>query len=643
MFDADKWTDKELSRLEKRIDKEYQEAQKELDKIAKDYFNQYRARWDKEHLAMLTSSLSEQDVKDRWVRLYGSTNGFDVWYKTANKAYGKTAIEATAAFQRWEIAQLGRGEHWEALRDQMALRITQSNMIARDYINDVLPTIYTRNNNYIANIARQSAMQQGQTGISFELVDENTVRRLMMSSSEVRPYKPVKISLEKDTNYSKNKLQNALLQGILQGDSIDHIADKFQDAVGMSRASAIKNARTAVTGAQSAGKQDRYSDLADMGCKITKIWVATDDGRTRPEHADADGQEVPYDEYFDVGGEELLYPGDDNGSGWNIYNCRCTMKTGKIVFKSNLDDDTRQKANIRILGEEQEKQEEKVEEKVEEQQEETIEEKEVRDNKEIAQETKDILGSSWDSHIDANGLRAVRYSEQDEIISVDFGNIDARSATVFKDVLADLTSEYDSTLMGIRRMNKEEYAILNNAFASVTHYYDTDHSVLIINPVKFSDHQTMVERITELVGKGFSVQIDVELAEKYVATHEFAHTLLDMETKLVSSRNWLGADYEKIKSTRKEIKAIYDSYLEIYKTVEARAKALELEYIMSPDAGVLKETREAQKALKEITISKYAIKNADEFMAECFTLDRLGVGNEWSDKIMEVINRRFRR
>lgn len=347
---AEKWTDKELARLEKRIDAQYKQAEKELTEKAQDYFEKYGARWQKEHLAMLTSMEDKETIKEKWVNLYGSEKGFESWYKTADHAYGKTAIQAKKKFQRWETAQLGRGQHWIDMRDQMAQRIAETAQIAEGYINDVLPGIYVANSNGVARLGMQAATEQGILGVKFDLVDEYTVRRLMVSSSEVRPYKKVVISMDETTKYSKNKLQNALLQGILQGDDIYDIATRFERAVGMSRNVAIRNARTAVTGARNAGKQDRYHDLANKGCEITKVWNDTHDAMPpeREDHWGASGQEVPYDEPFEVGGEELMFPGDPDGSPWNICNCRCAMHTGTIKFHSVLSDEARRKANIRV-------------------------------------------------------------------------------------------------------------------------------------------------------------------------------------------------------------------------------------------------------------------------------------------------------
>jgi HK97 family phage portal protein len=54
-----------------------------------------------------------------------------------------------------------------------------------------------------------------------------------------------------------------------------------------------------------------------------KEWLATFDELTRPAHEDADAQVVDQRGAFDVGGEELKFPGDPAGSPWNVINCRC--------------------------------------------------------------------------------------------------------------------------------------------------------------------------------------------------------------------------------------------------------------------------------------------------------------------------------
>lgn len=73
----------------------------------------------------------------------------------------------------------------------------------------------------------------------------------------------------------------------------------------------------------------KSAQRAKKGICDVERWVSTDDGRTRPEHLDANRQEVPYDEPFEVGDEKLMYPGDISlgANAGNVINCRCTMVT----------------------------------------------------------------------------------------------------------------------------------------------------------------------------------------------------------------------------------------------------------------------------------------------------------------------------
>lgn len=312
MSKADKWTDAQLAKLEAKIKKEYAQASKDIQKMADEYFAKFKKRWEVEY-----------------------------------KAYQEGKY-TKAEFEAWERAQLGRGKHWKRLQKQMADRLAKASKICAKYANDLLPSVYKVTSNEIAKIAQASAMSKGIVGIDFELIDENTVKRLMRQSRDVKGNIKLAINLPRINQWNMQKLQNALLQGILSGDSIDKIADRFQKVADMDRSQAIRSARTAVTGAQNQGKQDRFDSLAEQGCIISKVWVATGDPRTRDAHRDADGQEVDASEPFEVGGEEMMYPGDPSGSGWNIYNCRCTMQTGQIKFKSTLSDEARERANIRV-------------------------------------------------------------------------------------------------------------------------------------------------------------------------------------------------------------------------------------------------------------------------------------------------------
>lgn len=61
----------------------------------------------------------------------------------------------------------------------------------------------------------------------------------------------------------------------------------------------------------------------ETGVTIEREWVAILDNHTREAHALANGQIRPLGQLFDVGGEQLRWPGDPRGSYENTVNCRC--------------------------------------------------------------------------------------------------------------------------------------------------------------------------------------------------------------------------------------------------------------------------------------------------------------------------------
>jgi hypothetical protein len=58
----------------------------------------------------------------------------------------------------------------------------------------------------------------------------------------------------------------------------------------------------------------------------TKIWNTQEDDKVRPDHEDADGQEVGIGETFSVGGEDMTGPGDPTASDAQTINCRCWVE-----------------------------------------------------------------------------------------------------------------------------------------------------------------------------------------------------------------------------------------------------------------------------------------------------------------------------
>lgn len=236
-------------------------------------------------------------------------------------------------YAQWLQNQIGRGERYEALQSQLAERVTNAAETAYAYINDATPSVYSLNRNYGAYTIERVAGSVG-----FTIWDESTVRRLLVHQPELMPYYPPKKALKRgiDLEWGKKQIRAAIQSGILRGESIGEIANDLQRRIpDMSRKSALRTARTAVTGAQNGGRMDSYKAASDMGVKARKRWVATKDDRTRKSHRKLDGETVDWDKPFSNG---LMYPGDPSGPGAEVYQCRCTMRT---VEKAGIEAEPR--------------------------------------------------------------------------------------------------------------------------------------------------------------------------------------------------------------------------------------------------------------------------------------------------------------
>ncbi len=281
-------TDRELAALESRIAAEYKNAAKELQEKIDVYFERFKER-DAEQLQLLQE--------------------------------GKITRQQ---YTQWRLAQIGRGKRFEALRDRVAERMTDANEVASAYINDRTPAIYSLNRNYAA----YTIESQVGANVGFDLWDEQTVKRLIVERPDLMPYYPAKRAVKRgiDLKWGKQQITAQITSGILQGESIKYLADRLQTNIpNMNRTSAIRAARTAVTGAQNAGRMDSYAAAEDMGIRLKKQWLATLDNRTRHAHRLLDGQTQDRDKPFHSELGDIMYPGDPNANPSNVYNCRCTL------------------------------------------------------------------------------------------------------------------------------------------------------------------------------------------------------------------------------------------------------------------------------------------------------------------------------
>jgi hypothetical protein len=136
----------------------------------------------------------------------------------------------------------------------------------------------------------------------------------------------------------------AIAQGVNLGEGIPELSRRVDEILSTTGSDRWPNratviARTETIGALNAGRADAFRVVAEIeNVPLEKFWLATDDGRTRPDHRQAEGQRVPVGSPFIVGGSELQFPGDPTGPASQVIQCRCTMllvEPGESVDLSN--------------------------------------------------------------------------------------------------------------------------------------------------------------------------------------------------------------------------------------------------------------------------------------------------------------------
>lgn len=150
-------------------------------------------------------------------------------------------------------------------------------------------------------------------------------------------------------------LAGQMAQGVNLGEGLPKLTARVDNVLSTSQSErwpnrAVVVARTESMGARNAGRQDAFRAMAEEADEeLEKIWLATSDSRTRRTHgkgyfvgeefvAGADGQRVPLDQPFSVGGFSLMFPGDPSGPPQEVIQCRCTMllvEPGENVDMSN--------------------------------------------------------------------------------------------------------------------------------------------------------------------------------------------------------------------------------------------------------------------------------------------------------------------
>lgn len=116
------------------------------------------------------------------------------------------------------------------------------------------------------------------------------------------------------------EIKAAIEEGLVKGETTDQLAARVRSTFnGINQTRARRIAMTETAAAYGAGREEA---MQQAGVQY-KRWLTSGGDNVRGAHAEANGQTVPVDQPFEVGGEQLMFPGDDAGSAENVINCHC--------------------------------------------------------------------------------------------------------------------------------------------------------------------------------------------------------------------------------------------------------------------------------------------------------------------------------
>lgn len=231
-----------------------------------------------------------------------------------------------ADYKAWRKGKILRSRQLSSTLDQVSQAMTEANQVAMAALRGKLPEVYAENANYAAfSICKETG-----AAVAFDLVDPDTVGHMLTAGAALLPA----VDVAKDVAWNRKLVSSQLTQGVLLGESIPKIARRVQSVTGSNIATATRTARTAVTGAECAGRMASYERAKGMGIKLKKEWVSTLDNRTRHSHRQLDGERIENKESakFSNG---CRYPGDPTARYAEICNCRCTLVAAVEGFETD--------------------------------------------------------------------------------------------------------------------------------------------------------------------------------------------------------------------------------------------------------------------------------------------------------------------
>lgn len=279
---------------------------------------------------------AEKRVQDRLVKIYSKArkdmmeqmkefNARFAQKDQEKRARVKSGQMTQEEYDKWKRMQVLQSDIWRQKVEQATKTLEDANRQALRVINGEKMDVFAENANYEAyRLSKETGI-----GYGFSVYDKDTVGKLIREQPELMP--PKVVNGKKDRAWNRTKISNAVTQSIIEGDSLPEMTERIaRETAHENDAAMARYAATAMTSAQNAGRMETMERAKGMGIKVRKKWIATLDARTRDSHAELDGQVVDIDQPFithnrDGSLAEIMFPGDPQADGEQVWNCRCTL------------------------------------------------------------------------------------------------------------------------------------------------------------------------------------------------------------------------------------------------------------------------------------------------------------------------------
>lgn len=217
--------------------------------------------------------------------------------------------------------------------------LVSTDAAAMAIVSGELPYVIAQSYNFVQALGWKAADEAGFSVGTFQIYNADAVQKLIRDNPRLLPA----VDLPIDQQWNKDRINNVITQGIIQGNDMPTIAKNLQSVAKMDENTAIRTARTSMTYAENIGRDESYQRLKAKGLPVRKKWSAVLDERTRDTHRQLNGTYANKDDLFGEGILNVLLrcPADPQGEPQEIYNCRCregVVFDNSVVDHSNDDE-----------------------------------------------------------------------------------------------------------------------------------------------------------------------------------------------------------------------------------------------------------------------------------------------------------------